>query len=153
MVRARPAGRPVGLSVCVSVLDGRKLGPEWAKQPTEITDRARPCPYVSSVQETSRCCKEEEERREGRREGGREADDDDGAKPMVALLRVASSAVHSLRLRSARPPARPPKSRVHPALQWSTLSSSSTEAAGEAAAGGAVWSVAPSPRQSRSAGR
>ena len=38
-------------------------------------------------------------------EGGREADDDDGAKPMVALLRVASSAVHSLRLRSARPPA------------------------------------------------
>ena len=51
------------------------------------------------------------------------------------------------------PPARPPKSRVHPALQWSTLSSSSTEAAGEAAAGGAVWSVAPSPRQSWSAGR
>ena len=84
------------------------------------------------------------------REGGREADDDDGAKPMVALLRVASSAAHSLRLWSACPP---PKSRVHSALQWSTLSSSSTEAAGEAAAGGAVWSVAPSPRQSRSAGR
>ena len=76
-----------------AVLDGRKLGPERARQQrrrpigiprkfSEAALRARACLYVSSVQETSRCCNLPERRK---RSGG----DSGGGKRRVTLLRNA----------------------------------------------------------------
>ena len=78
-----------------AVLDGRKLGPERARQqrrrrigiPRKFSApalRARACLYVSSVQETSRCCNlpERRKRERWRRDSG-------GGKRRVTLLRIA----------------------------------------------------------------
>ena len=113
-----------------AVLDGRKLGPERARQqrrrrigiPRKFSApalRARACLYVSSVQETSRCCNLPERRKRERRRQRRSQ-----TEGYFTSYRAAS-AVRPIPPPALRPPpARPPppnQSRLHSVLQWSTF--------------------------------
>ena len=65
VVRGSEQGRSVSASVCLSLTDGNSAPKDKAtsRYPSQAFRAHRPCPYISSVQETSRCCKEDEERR------------------------------------------------------------------------------------------